>query len=173
MRTPAPAATSAAAVDTLNVPRSSPPVPQVSSRGPSTSTRRACCRITLAIPVISSTVSPFSRRAIRNAAHLRWRRLAGEDLAHGGGSLVPGEVAAFVDQRVQGHADAHEIRFILTTPESSVAGPCPRWSVSTQGETARLHGKPRCRTPMITPLSDSAVISSSSSGKSSFWIERE
>ena len=66
-RTPAPAATSALAVETLKVPLASPPVPQVSTRWDvPTSTRVASRRITAAAAAISSTVSPFIRRPTRN-----------------------------------------------------------------------------------------------------------
>ena len=68
-RAPAPAATNAAHVLTLNDPLASPPVPHVSSSGPSTSTRAACSRITAPMPAISSTVSPFIRSAVANAAN--------------------------------------------------------------------------------------------------------
>ena len=48
--------------------RAPPPVPAVSSRSPSTFTRVAMARMVRARPVTSSTVSPFVRSAIRNAA---------------------------------------------------------------------------------------------------------
>src|SRR5579862_4209195 len=65
---PAPAAISAAVVETLNV-RRPPPVPAVSSRSScSTSTRVAKDRIAWASPASSSTVSPLVRSAIRKAA---------------------------------------------------------------------------------------------------------
>src|SRR3954451_13721177 len=65
---PAPAATNAAHVETLNVGRP-PPVPAVSSKSSRpTSTERARERIVRARPTSSSTVSPFVRSAIRNAA---------------------------------------------------------------------------------------------------------
>src|SRR3954467_8490976 len=65
---PAPAATNAAQVETLNVGRP-PPVRAVSRRSSRpTSTERASERIVRARPTSSSTVSPFVRRAIRNAA---------------------------------------------------------------------------------------------------------
>ena len=79
-RSPAPATTNAVAVETLKVPVASPPVPQVSmsmSRSvpvsPATSsvrvrTRTAFWRITWANPISSSTVSPFIRSAVKNAA---------------------------------------------------------------------------------------------------------
>ena len=63
---PAPATTKAAAVEILNVPIPSPPVPQVSIKGlRSMCTRAASSRITLAAAAISSMVSPFILRAIR------------------------------------------------------------------------------------------------------------
>ena len=65
---PAPAATKAAVVETLNV-GTPPPVPAVSSRSVrSASTGTASSRIVRARPVSSSTVSPFARSATRKAA---------------------------------------------------------------------------------------------------------
>src|SRR4051812_27630644 len=65
---PAPAAISAAVVETLNVGRP-PPVPAVSIRSPrSASTGVAIRRMVLASPTSSSTVSPFVRSAMRTAA---------------------------------------------------------------------------------------------------------
>src|SRR5436190_6727300 len=66
-RQPAAAAMKAAVVETLNVGRP-PPVPAVSTRGPSTSTLTASSRIVRASPAISATVSPFVRRPTRKAA---------------------------------------------------------------------------------------------------------
>ena len=63
--TPQPAATSAAAVEMLNVPLASPPVPQVSMVPSGASIFSARARIACAPPVISSTVSPRTRSAIR------------------------------------------------------------------------------------------------------------
>src|SRR5438552_1290373 len=77
---PAPATTNAVAVETLKVPDASPPVPHVSisiSRSVPLSaavssarawTRATLSRITCAKPISSSTVSPFIRSAVRNAA---------------------------------------------------------------------------------------------------------
>src|SRR5207247_2067485 len=77
---PAPATTNAVAVEMLNVPEASPPVPQVSTSisrsvpvSPATSSARVRTRATLprmtwAKPISSSTVSPFMRNAVRNAA---------------------------------------------------------------------------------------------------------
>src|SRR4051794_32574524 len=65
---PAPAAMSAAVVETLNVGRP-PPVPAVSSRSSRPhSTRAASSRMVRARPASSSSVSPFARRAIRKPA---------------------------------------------------------------------------------------------------------
>ena len=65
---PAPAAISAAVVETLNVCRP-PPVPAVSIRSSRpVSTGAASRRIVVARPTSSSTVSPFVRSAISTAA---------------------------------------------------------------------------------------------------------
>src|SRR5574341_1809217 len=89
-RSPEPATTKAVAVETLNVPAASPPVPAVSismSRSvpvrPATSSTRvrirtAFWRITCAKPISSSTVSPFIRSAVRNAAI--WAFVAAPDM---------------------------------------------------------------------------------------------
>src|SRR5260370_19389763 len=66
--TPHAAATIAASVEMLKVARPSPPVPHVSSRSPSTSIGVAIARAVRANPVISSTVSPFMRRATMKPA---------------------------------------------------------------------------------------------------------
>ena len=60
---PAPAATRAAAVEMLNVPAPSPPVPHVSTASTESETTVACARIDSTMPAISSTVSPFMRSA--------------------------------------------------------------------------------------------------------------
>ena len=87
---PAPATTKAVAVDTLNVPEASPPVPAVSisiSRSvpvaattsvASVRTLTTFWRITWAKPISSSTVSPFIRSAVRNAAI--WAFVAAPDM---------------------------------------------------------------------------------------------
>ena len=66
--TPQAAVTTAAAVEMLNVPIPSPPVPTTSTTSPPVSTCSAFSRMTSAMPLISSTVSPFMRSATRNAA---------------------------------------------------------------------------------------------------------
>ena len=114
---PAPAATSAAAVEMLNV-EGPPPVPAVSTRSVrEVSTEAESRRIVRARPTSSATVSPFARRAIRKApvctsparpsitssrtaeawSAVRWLPdgelvdRAGEDVVgHGGGSLARG-----------------------------------------------------------------------------------
>src|SRR5262249_6346600 len=87
---PAPATTNAVAVETLKVPDASPPVPAVSisiSRSvpasavptsPRVRTRTAFSRMTSASPMSSSTVSPFMRSAVRNAA--TWTEVAAPDM---------------------------------------------------------------------------------------------
>ncbi len=65
---PAPAATSAAAVEMLKV-EGPPPVPAVSTRSSRrTSTEAARRRMVRARPTSSATVSPLARRAIKKAA---------------------------------------------------------------------------------------------------------
>jgi hypothetical protein len=92
--TPAPATTSAAAVEMLKVPAPSPPVPQVSSttRPGGVRTGVARRRITVAAAAISAGVSPFIRSADEEGAHLRRRGLALEDGLEGGLDLVRREV---------------------------------------------------------------------------------
>jgi hypothetical protein len=70
MRTPAPAATSAAAVEMLKVVTAPPPVPQVSTSASAASlgSRTMASRRALAAPATSWIVSPFTRSATRIAA---------------------------------------------------------------------------------------------------------
>ena len=63
--TPAPATTIAPIVEMLIVPDRSPPVPHVSTTGLGVLTGFANASIERAQPSISSTVSPFVRRAIK------------------------------------------------------------------------------------------------------------
>ena len=66
---PAPQATSAEAVEMLNVPLRSPPVPQVSMTSVAfVGMRVTFSRMTSAHPATSSGVSPFRRNATRNPA---------------------------------------------------------------------------------------------------------
>src|SRR5205823_3400074 len=77
---PAPAAISAAVVETLKVWRP-PPVPAVSIRSSrAQATGRAKARIVRARPTISSTVSPFVRSAISTAEARGLDELAGQRL---------------------------------------------------------------------------------------------
>ena len=66
--TPDAAATTAAIVEMLTVPKRSPPVPTMSSTSGSTGSGSAASRIASRKPTISSTVSPLARRATRNPA---------------------------------------------------------------------------------------------------------
>jgi len=70
IRTPAPEASSAAAVEMLKVGTAPPPVPQVSTRSSAEATGRRTIapRSARAAPVTSSAVSPFTRRPISSAA---------------------------------------------------------------------------------------------------------
>jgi hypothetical protein len=65
--TPQPATTKALAVEILKLPEASPPVPQVSIVPGGASIETAFARMIRAAPVISSTVSPRTRSAIRKA----------------------------------------------------------------------------------------------------------
>ena len=69
-RPPAPATTSAASVETLIVWARSPPVPTMSTTAMSggRSTRSPAASMASSMPVSSSTVSPFMRRATMNPA---------------------------------------------------------------------------------------------------------
>src|ERR1700720_602978 len=64
--TPAPATISAAQVEILNEPEASPPVPTTSIASGGACTRSIFARMTLTAPVISSTLSPRTRNAIRS-----------------------------------------------------------------------------------------------------------
>ena len=70
IRTPAPAASRAAAVEMLNVATAPPPVPHVStsSAGSRASSTSMAPRMAVAAPATSSAVSPFTRSPISNAA---------------------------------------------------------------------------------------------------------
>src|SRR5262245_40814023 len=62
--TPAPATMKAAQVEMLNEPEASPPVPTMSTASAGASTRSILSRMAVTAPVISSTVSPRTRKAI-------------------------------------------------------------------------------------------------------------
>ena len=70
--TPDAAATTDAIVDTFTVPNRSPPVPTMSSAIGSTGSGTACSSTASRKPTISSTVSPFTRSAMRNPASCAW-----------------------------------------------------------------------------------------------------
>ena len=75
---PAAAMTIADIEEMLTVIARSPPVPTMSMVGPATSKRFACLSIISASPVISGTVSPLARRAVRKEASWGW--LASPDM---------------------------------------------------------------------------------------------
>ena len=66
--TPAPAATSAAVVEQLNVPKPSPPVPTMSTASFGAFTLMPAPRMARAAPVTSVAVGPFICIAVRSAA---------------------------------------------------------------------------------------------------------
>jgi hypothetical protein len=66
--TPVAATTIDAIVETLTVPKRSPPVPTMSTAMDGTGSGTACARTASRNPTISSTVSPLARRATRKAA---------------------------------------------------------------------------------------------------------
>src|SRR5437773_525793 len=140
---PAPATTNAVAVETLNVPEASPPVPHVSmsiSRSvpvsdadasvPRVRTRTAFCRITCAKPMSSSMVSPFIRSAVSNAAI--WALVAAPDMI--------ASIAAAASMRVRSRRSTRMriasvmIGLVMPAPPSpSRAGP-PRVPYPCMGE---------------------------------------
>src|SRR5439155_973841 len=65
--TPAPATIKAAQVEMLKEPEASPPVPTTSIASGGAATRSIFSRIAVTAPVISSTVSPRTRSAMRSA----------------------------------------------------------------------------------------------------------
>src|SRR5271154_1830151 len=65
--TPAPATISAAQVEMLNEPEASPPVPTTSMASGGAWTRSILARMAVTAPVISSTVSPRTRKPINSA----------------------------------------------------------------------------------------------------------
>src|SRR5215467_3764115 len=64
--TPAPATMKAAQVEMLNEPEASPPVPTTSMASAGARTRSIFARMAVTAPVISSTVSPRTRSAIKS-----------------------------------------------------------------------------------------------------------
>ena len=70
--TPPAAAINALVVEILKVPTSSPPVPTMSITGKGGDSFTALSRITVAQAVISSMVSPFILRAVRNEDICAW-----------------------------------------------------------------------------------------------------
>ena len=75
---PQPATTSAEQVEIFSVPLPSPPVPTISMALSGAVMPSALARITRAAAAISSTVSPRSRSAIRNAPI--WAGVASPDM---------------------------------------------------------------------------------------------
>ena len=95
----------------LNEPEASPPVPTTSMASGGAVTRSILARMAATAPVISSTVSPRTRSAIEQAAHLRGRRLARHHLLERAGGFLAGERGAgrdLADERLEcvGHGQA-------------------------------------------------------------------
>ncbi len=78
----------------LNEPEASPPVPTTSIASGGAFTPSILARMVVTAPVISSTVSPRTRKAISSAAHLRGRRFARHHAVEGAGCFRAGEARA-------------------------------------------------------------------------------
>ena len=181
---PAPAATSAAVVDTLKV-RRPPPVPAVSSRSVRcVATGVASPRIAAARPAISSTVSPLVRSAIRKAAicpslplpamispstapacsWLRSRRVASASMAAVRTSLGIGKCERLTAWRaVVAQASARKLAS-MSLPRSVRTDSGWNWTPST--------GSSRWRMPIRTPPPREVTVNASgrsSSATTSEW----
>ncbi len=102
--TPAPATMKEAQVDTLTEPEPSPPVPTTSIASAGALTCSILARIAETAPVISSTVSPRTRKRHQQSAHLRRRGLAGHHAVEGGRRLLARQGRAggdFADDRFE------------------------------------------------------------------------
>ena len=151
---PAAAATSAAAVEMLSVCALSPPVPAVSTR--------SC-----ALRVDSEHVLAHRLRAAgdlarglaleaqsdEEAAHLRLRRLAVHDRAHHVARLGARQVVAL--EQTRDRALDHEMKFLSRSLPSGV-------STDSGWNCTPSIGSSRCRTPITSPSSLRAEISSTS-----------
>ena len=142
--TPQAATMKDARVEMLTVPEPSPPVPQVSSKAsPSAGRRTMRWRMAKAAPTTSSTVSPFMRKAVSKLPAWAWvaspsmmqpttaaisaadRLRPATTWARASRMPIPGVAAGPVMRPSQG-------------ARSCARGPCPPWSGTTRGETARL-----------------------------------
>ena len=154
---PAAAATSAAAVEMLNVCAPSPPVPAVSTRssrcGCTASTWRAH-RLGAAGDLVRGLALDAQRDEER--AHLGRRRLAAHDLVHDGPRLRPGQVAAVEEARERelDHRSPSRKRLPISGPSGVSTDSGWNWMPST--------GCSRCRTAMTSPSSVVAHTSSES-----------
>ena len=92
--TPAPATMKAAQVEMLNEPEASPPVPTTSMASAGAFTPSILARMVVTAPVISSTVSPRTRKRHQQRAHLRGRRFARHHAVEGGGRFLAREARA-------------------------------------------------------------------------------
>jgi hypothetical protein len=112
----------AATVETLMVPRPSPPVPQVSTTTPAgTRSLVARARIAVAAPTTSSTVSPFMRSATRNAPICAG--VASPSMMQPTAAAISSALASF---RAQARAMA-ATSSIRTSRGNSPTASCRRW----------------------------------------------
>ena len=158
---PAAAATSAAAVEMLNVLAPSPPVPAVSTRSSRCGVHRraTCSRIASAQPAISSGGLALQPQRDEEAADLRRRRLAAHDLVH---HLARLRTRA----RSRPSSSARE-RLPGSSRGSSAPGRGPSGVSTLSGwNWTPSIGSSRWRTPITSPSGVRAVTSSSSGNAS-------
>ena len=187
--TPAAAATSAAAVEMLNVPEESPPVPHVSRMtSASTSTFSASSLMARAMPTISPAVSPLTRSALRKApvwaAPVRPPMIS-SSTARASSSLrsCPAVSSASAALRTS-FGTRGLLRRGGPVRRAAVAGrvahaqevgeqvePGLRQHDSRDGTARRATGSSRWRTPITTPSSFQAVSSRQAGSASSTTSE--
>ncbi len=163
---PAPAATSAAVVETLKV-EGPPPVPAVSTRSSRfVATGAASARIVRASPTSSGTVSPLARRAIRKAPVCTSLDASLHDLGEDRGGVVGGQVVAGADRVDRPAEDLVYGRVAHRAEPRKLASRCLPCGVSTDSgwNWTPSAGSSRWRAPITT--SPRLALSSSSSGRS-------
>ena len=137
--TPAPATMKAAQVEMLNEPEASPPVPTTSIASAGAFTPSILARMVVTAPVISSTVSPRTRKRHQQAAHLRGRRFARHHAVEGGGCLLAREARPgrdLGDERLEivGHGVSSPARASV----SRAAGWRPRCGIPRGGDVEKI-----------------------------------
>jgi hypothetical protein len=165
---PAPAAMSAAVVETLKVLRP-PPVPAVSTRSlRAQGTAAAIARIVAASPASSSTVSPFVRSAMRKPA------ICVSETSPDMISARTAEVSSWGRSLPDATASIARVRVSLGNRQPrKFASSCLPSSVRTDSgwNWTPSAGRSRWRRPMITPppLADTSKQSGTSSSTTSEW----